>query len=284
MNATILHESHGRIRIRLKQRRMTLEQADQLEAWLQSRNWAQQITVHERTCTVIAYYSGDRRAVLDDFRRFSWKEAEKNVNLPAHSSRALNREFEEKLVGKIMLKAACTLFLPPPLRIARILWHMVPFVRRGLRCLLRRRIKVDLLDALSISISACRGDFGTAGAVMFLLEVGELLEEWTRKKSMEDLARCMSLNIDRVWLRTEQGEVLVPVSQVQPGDAVIVRAGSVIPMDGIVLEGEATVNQASLTGESIPVIKRPESTVYAGTVVEEGECVLEVKQASGQSR
>ena len=284
MNATILHESHGRIRIRLKQRRMTLEQADQLEAWLQSRNWAQQITVHERTCTVIAYYSGDRRAVLDDFRRFSWKEAEKNVNLPAHSSRALNREFEEKLVGKIMLKAACTLFLPPPLRIARILWHMIPFVRRGLRCLLRRRIKVDLLDALSISISACRGDFGTAGAVMFLLEVGELLEEWTRKKSMEDLARCMSLNIDRVWLRTEQGEVLVPVSQVQPGDAVIVRAGSVIPMDGIVLEGEATVNQASLTGESIPVIKRPDSTVYAGTVVEEGECVLEVKQASGQSR
>ena len=161
---------------------------------------------------------------------------------------------------------------------------MIPFVRRGLRCLLRRRIKVELLDALSISISACRRDFGTAGMVMFLLEVGELLEEWTRKKSVADLARCMSLNVDRVWLRTAQGEVLVPVSQIQPGDAVVVRAGGIIPVDGLVLEGEVTVNQASLTGESIPVPKRPGGAVYAGTVVEEGECVLEVKQASGQSR
>ena len=157
-------------------------------------------------------------------------------------------------------------------------------MRRGLRCLLRRRIKVELLDALSISISACRRDFGTAGMVMFLLEVGELLEEWTRKKSVADLARCMSLNVDRVWLRTAQGEVLVPVSQIQPGDAVVVRAGGIVPVDGLVLEGEVTVNQASLTGESIPVPKRPGGAVYAGTVVEEGECVLEVKQASGQSR
>ena len=183
-----------------------------------------------------------------------------------------------------MMKAACTLFLPSPLRIARIVWHMIPFVRRGLHCLLRRRIKVELLDALSISISACRGDFGTAGAVMFLLELGELLEEWTRKKSVEDLARCMSLNVDRVWLRTSEGEVLIPISQVQPGDAVVVRAGGIIPVDGVVLEGEITVNQASLTGESIPVPKRPGGAVYAGTVVEEGECVLEVKKASGQSR
>ena len=150
--------------------------------------------------------------------------------------------------------------------------------------MLRRRIKVELLDALSISISACRRDFGTAGMVMFLLEVGELLEEWTRKKSVADLARCMSLNVDRVWLRTAQGEVLVPVSQIQPGDAVVVRAGGIVPVDGLVLEGEVTVNQASLTGESIPVPKRPGGAVYAGTVVEEGECVLEVKQASGQSR
>ena len=187
-------------------------------------------------------------------------------------------------MAKVVCKAACTLFLPPPLRIARILWHMIPFVRRGLRCLLRRRVKVELLDALSISISAFRGDFDTAGTVMFLLEVGELLEEWTRKKSMADLARCMSLNVDRVWLRTAQGEVLVPVSQIQPGDAVVVRAGGIIPVDGLVLEGEVTVNQASLTGESIPVPKRPGGAVYAGTVVEEGECVLEVKQASGQSR
>ena len=284
MNATILHESRGRIRFQLRQNQMTLAQADLLETWLQRRSWCRQVTVHERTCCVILYYDGSRQAVLDDILRFSWREAEQTISLPAHSSRALNREFEEKLVGKVLCKAACTLFLPSPLRIARILWHMIPFVRRGLHCLLRRRVKVELLDALSISISACRRDFGTAGMVMFLLEIGELLEEWTRKKSVADLARCMSLNVDRVWLRTAQGEVLVPVSQVQPGDAVVVRAGGIIPVDGLVLEGEVTVNQASLTGESIPVPKRPGGAVYAGTVVEEGECVLEVKQASGQSR
>ncbi len=284
MNATILHESRGRIRFRLRQKQMTLAQADLLEAWIQGKSWCRQVTVHERTCAVILYYDGDRQTVLEAIRQFSWQEAERTTALPAHSSRALNREFEEKLVTKVVCKAACTLFLPPPLRIARILWHMIPFVRRGLRCLLRRRIKVELLDALSISISACRRDFGTAGMVMFLLEVGELLEEWTRKKSVADLARCMSLNVDRVWLRTAQGEVLVPVSQIQPGDAVVVRAGGIVPVDGLVLEGEVTVNQASLTGESIPVPKRPGGAVYAGTVVEEGECVLEVKQASGQSR
>ena len=284
MNATILHESRGRIRLQLRQKQMTLAQADLLEAWLQGKPWARQVTVHERTCCVILYYDGTRQAVLNEIRHFSWQEAERTTALPAHSSRALNREFEEKLVAKVVCKAACTLFLPPPLRLARILWHMVPFVRRGLGCLLRRRVKVELLDALSISISAFRGDFDTAGTVMFLLEVGELLEEWTRKKSVADLARCMSLNVDRVWLRTTQGEVLVPVSQIQPGDAVVVRAGGIVPVDGLVLEGEVTVNQASLTGESIPVPKRPGGAVYAGTVVEEGECVLEVKQASGQSR
>ena len=284
MNATILHESRGRIRFRLRQKQMTLAQADLLEAWIQGKSWCRQVTVHERTCCVILYYDGTRQAVLNEIRHFSWQEAERTTALPAHSSRALNREFEEKLVTKVVCKAACTLFLPSPLRIARILWHMIPFVRRGLRCLLRRRIKVELLDALSISISACRRDFGTAGMVMFLLEVGELLEEWTRKKSVADLARCMSLNVDRVWLRTAQGEVLVPVSQIQPGDAVVVRAGGIVPVDGLVLEGEVTVNQASLTGESIPVPKRPGGAVYAGTVVEEGECVLEVRHASGQSR
>ena len=284
MNAMILHESHGRIRIRLAQKRMTLKQADLFEAWLQNRAWARQVAVHERTCCVILHYDGSRQAVLEDIRRFSWPDAENNLSMPARSSRALNREFEEKLVGKVLMKAACTLFLPSPLRTVRILWHMIPFLRRGLHCLFRRRIKVELLDALSISISACRRDFGTAGTVMFLLEIGELLEEWTRKKSVEDLARCMSLNVDRVWLRTPQGDLLSPVSQIQTGDTVVVHAGGVIPMDGVVLEGEVTVNQASLTGESLPVAKRPGGAVYAGTVVEEGECVLEVRQTSGQSR
>ena len=284
MNATILHESRGRIRLRLKQPRMTPAQADLLEGWLQGKPWTRQAAVHERTCCLILCYEGEREAVLEELRRFSWEEAEQSVSLPAHSSRALNREFEEKLVGKVVWKAACTLFLPPPLRVARILRHMVPFVRRGLGCILRGRVRVELLDALSLSISACRRDFSTAGTVMFLLEIGELLEEWTRKKSVEDLARCMSLNVDRVWLRTGRGEILTPISQIRPGDAVVVRSGGIIPVDGVVLEGEVTVNQASLTGESIPAPKRPGGAVYAGTVVEEGECVLEVRQASGQSR
>ena len=284
MNATIMHESPGRMRLRLKQKRMTLAQADLLEAWLQKKRWVLQATVHERTCCLVLYYDGTRQDVLNELRRFSWSEAERTTRLPDHSIRTINRQFEEKLVGKVVSKVASTLFLPPTLRAVRILWHMIPFIRRGLRCLFRHRIKVELLDALSISISACRRDFGTAGMVMFLLEIGEMLEEWTRKKSVADLARCMSLNVDRVWLRTAQGEVLVPVSQIQPGDAVVVRAGGIVPVDGLVLEGEVTVNQASLTGESIPVPKRPGGAVYAGTVVEEGECVLEVKQASGQSR
>ena len=284
MKATILHESRGRIRLRLQQKQMTLAQADLLEAWLQEKPWIRQVIVHERTCCVILYYDGDRQILLDTLRHFSWSEAERTTSLPAHSSRALNREFEEKLVGKVLCKAACTLFLPSPLRIARILWHTIPFVRRGLGCLFRRRMKVELLDALSISVSVFRKDFGTAGMVMFLLEVGELLEDWTRKKSVADLARCMSLNTDRVWLRTEQGETLVSVSQIRPGDTVVIRAGGIIPMDGLVLEGEVTVNQSSLTGESIPVPKRPGGVVYAGTVVEEGECAFEVKHASGQSR
>ena len=284
MHATILHECRGRIRLRLKQKSMTLRQADLLEEWLSGRPWALRAAVHERTRCVILYYSGPRSEMLADLRRFSWQEAEQTVTLPAHSSRALNREFEEKLVGKVLVKAASALFLPVPLKIARTVWHMIPFVRRGLGCLRRRELKVELLDALSISISACRRDFGTAGSVMFLLELGELLEEWTHRKSVEDLARCMSLNVDRVWLRTPQGETLVPISQIRPGDTVVVRSGGVIPVDGVVLEGDVAVNQASLTGESIPVAKHPGGSVYAGTVVEEGECVLEVRQASGQSR
>ena len=284
MKATILHESRGRVRFRLCQQRLTLRQADLLETWLQRQPWVRSAAVHERTRCVILAYSGERETVFAALRAFSWQAAEACVTLPSHSTRALRREFEEKLTGKVLLKAASTLFLPPPLRAARVLWHMLPFLRRGLSCLRQRRIKVELLDALSIGISVARGDFGTAGSVMFLLELGELLEEWTRKKSVADLAQCMSLNVDRVWLRGPEGERLVPISQVRPGDVAVVRAGGVIPLDGLVLEGEAAVNQASLTGESIPVVKRPGGMVYAGTVVEEGECVLEVKQASGQSR
>lgn len=284
MNAIIVHESRGRMRVQLKQKHMSIAQADLLETWLQNQPWADQVTVHERTRCIILYYTGTREQVIASLRRFSWKEAEESITLTNHSSRELNREFEEKLVGKIVWKATSTLFLPPPLRVARVILHSIPFLRRGLSCILHRQMKVELLDALSIGISACRRDFGTAGAVMFLLEVGELLEDWTRKKSVDDLARCMALNVDRVWLRTPEGEVLTPISQISVGDQVVVRAGGIIPVDGIVLEGDISVNQASLTGESIPIAKRIGGAVYAGTVVEEGECVIEVKQASGQSR
>ena len=284
MKAIILHESKGRIRFRISQKKMTLQEADVLENWFQKKSWITQVTVHERTRCVILQYSGSRKEVLAAIRGFNLQEAQSQITLPLHSSRELNRKFQEKLVGKVVLKAASMLFLPKPLQIARIVWHMLPFLKRGIHCLWRGKLKVDVLDALSIGISAFRKDFGTAGTVMFLLELGELLEEWTRKKSMEDLARCMALNVDRVWLKTPESEILTAVSDIRPGDQIIIRAGSMIPMDGILAEGEVTVNQASLTGESVPVVKHQGSTVYAGTVVEEGECILEVKQAMGSSR
>ena len=284
MRATIVHESRGRMRLRLRQKNMTIRQADLLETWLKGQPWTREAVVHERTGCAIVTYKGDRETVLSALGAFTWAGAESSVTLPGHSTRALNREFQEKLVGKVAVKAAAALFLPTPLRIARVVWHMIPFLHRGLRCLGHRQIKVEMLDALSIGISVCRRDFDTAGMVMFLLEIGELLEDWTRKKSVADLAESLSLHVDRVWLKTEAGEVLTPIGQIRPGDWVVVRAGSVIPMDSVVVEGEITVNQASLTGESVPVAKGPGGTVYAGTVVEEGESVLEVKQASGQSR
>ena len=284
MKATIVHESRGRLRLRLHHRALTLRQADLLETWLKGQPWVREAAVHERTGCVILTYQGDRAQVLSAIGGFTWAEAERVVTLPEHSTRVLNRSFQEKLAGKVLGKAACTLFLPAPLRAAQVIRHMIPFLRKGLHCLRQRRIKVELLDALSIGISACRRDFGTAGAVMFLLELGELLEDWTRKKSVADLAESLSLHVDRVWLQTPAGEVLTPIAQVRPGDRVVIRAGGVIPVDGVLAEGEATVNQASLTGEPVPVPKRPGGAVYAGTVVEEGECVIEVRQASGQSR
>ncbi len=284
MRATVVHESRGRMRLRLRQKTMTLHQADLLEIWLKGQPWAKEAVVHERTGCLIVTYTGNRETVLAALSAFTWAGAESSVTLPSHSTRELNRVFQEKLVGKVAMKAAAALFLPTPLRVARVVWHMVPFLRKGLRCLGQWNIKVELLDALSIGISAWRKDFGTAATIMFLLELGELLEDWTRKKSVADLAESLSLHVDRVWLKTEAGEVLTPIGQIQPGDRVVVRAGGVIPLDGVVAEGEVTVNQASLTGESVPVAKRPGGAVYAGTVVEEGECILDVKQATGQSR
>lgn len=284
MKATILHESNGRLRVRLAQKRMTPEQADLLEAYLQSCTGVAQAAVHERTRCAVIRYQGGRAAVLAAIGRFSYQDPRVAALAPLHSSRMLNRQYQEKLVGKVLVKAACSLFLPSPLQIARICWISFPFLRRGLRCLLRRRMHVELLDALSIGISIARRDFGTAGSVMFLLELGELLEEWTHKKSVDDLARCMALGVDRVWRKDGDTETLVPLGQIGAGDCIAVRMGGVIPIDGTIAEGEVMVNQASLTGESMPVAKRPGTAVYAGTVVEEGECVLRVTQHSGESR
>ena len=216
MRATIVHESRGRMRLRLRQKNMTLRQADLLETWLKGQPWTREAVVHERTGCVIVTYAGDRETVLSAIGGFTWAGAEEAVTLPSHSTRELNREFQEKLVGKVLMKGAAALFLPAPLRIARVVWHMVPFLHKGLRCLGRRKIKVELLDALSIGISVGRRDFGTAGMVMFLLEIGELLEDWTRKKSVADLAESLSLHVDRVWLKTEAGEVLTPSARFSP--------------------------------------------------------------------
>ena len=284
MKFQIEHESRGRIRIRAVQKRMTLEQADLFEAWLGQLKGVSQAAVHERTCCAVICYQGDRNELITAISRFSYQAKGMDALMPIHSSRELNRTYQEKLVSMTAFKFLRRLYLPAPLNAIYTVCCGIPYVWRAARCVAKRRMKVELLDGVSIGISLVRQDFGTAGSVMFLLRLGELLEEWTRKKSMDDLARCMSLNIDRVWLKTGDEEVLTPISRIQAGDEVCVRVGGMIPLDGVVTEGEAMVNQASLTGESIPVAKRPGSAVYAGTVIEEGECVLRVTKQSGTGR
>jgi heavy metal translocating P-type ATPase len=272
------------MRIQLAQPRMTLEQADILEAYLQSLPAVSRVTVHDRTRCAILEYRGAREQVISYVSRFSYKMSDLPDLAPQHGSRALNRKYQEKLVGMVAFKAVRTLFFPAPLRVAYTLWKSIPYLWQGLKSLVRGKLQVAVLDGLSIGISLVRLDFDTAGSVMFLLGLGELLEEWTHKKSVDDLARCMSLNVDRVWLKTPAGDVLTPLGQIQPGDCIALHLGSLIPLDGVIESGEVAVNQASLTGESIPVPKTAGATVFAGTVVEEGECVLRVTQQSGQSR
>lgn len=284
MKFKIMHESTGRIRVQVLPKRMSMEQADLLEAYLQGMDGVKQVAVHERTGCAIIQYRIPKEELLRRLSRFSYEMAEANDLTPMHSSRALDRAYQEKLVGMVAFKAVRSLFFPSFLRAAYAVWKSGPFLLRALRCVLRGQLHVELLDGLSIGISIFRRDFNTAASVMFLLGLGELLEEWTHKKSVEDLARCMALNIDRVWLKTPDGEVLTPLTQVQANDLIAVRMGGMIPLDGIVEDGEVMVNQASLTGESIPVPKRPGTAVYAGTVVEEGECILRVTQQSGDSR
>lgn len=283
MKWNILHESRGRIRLHLRKPRMSLAEADQLQDYLTNLPGVRTAAVYERTCDVVIVYTESRAGIVRGLAAFRF-DTEALAEVPANSPRAVNREYQEKLVNMTIFHFARKLFLPAPLRMVYTLVRSVPYIFRGLRCVFRRKLEVEVLDALSIGVSMLRGDFGTAGSVMFLLRLGELLEEWTRKKSLGDLARCMSLNVDRVWQQTAEGEVLVPISQVCAGDAIVVHTGSVIPLDGRVLDGEASVNQASLTGEAEPVRKSEGAVVYAGTVVEEGQITVTVEQQAGNGR
>ena len=285
MKCTILHESSGRMRVHLHCGRMSLHQADVLEYYLKNQQGVAEASVFDRTQDAVIRYTGERSALIAALARFSFPQAEKLDLVPEHTSRALNREFEEKLTFTVARRAFCKVFLPFPVTAAIAVVKSFKYIKEGLSALLHGKLTVAVLDATAVTVSVVRGDFDTAGSVMFMLRLGEILEEWTHKKSVADLAGAMSLQVENVWLQTESGEeVLIPVGQVQVGDKIVVRTGSLIPLDGKVVSGEAMVNQSSMTGESQPVVKGVGSFVYAGTVAEEGECVVRVEKAQGSGR
>ena len=284
MKCTILHEGKGRMRVHVEKVRMTLHRADVLEAYLNHNDAIVHAAVYERTGDVVITYTGKRTAAIAILAGYKFDVAEYDALVTSADSRRLNREYQDKMFDLVAGRCLRKLFLPAPLDAAYTAFRSIHFLWKGVRCVLSRRLEVEVLDALSIGVSLLRGDFGTAGSVMFLLNLGSLLEEWTRKKSLDDLARSMALNVDKVWVRSQGTEVLVPLTKVRSGDEVIVRSGNMIPLDGTVLEGEAMVNQAALTGESMPVRKAEGSTLYAGTVVEEGECVFIAKAEGGSNR
>ena len=284
MKCTILHEGKGRMRVHVEKVRMTLHRADVLEAYLNHHDAIVHAAVYERTGDVVITYTGRRSAAIAVLAGYKFDVAEYDALVTSTDSRRLNREYQDKMFDLVAGRCLRKLFLPAPLDAAYTAFRSIHFLWKGVRCVLSRRLEVEVLDALSIGVSLLRGDFGTAGSVMFLLNLGSLLEEWTRKKSLDDLARSMALNVDKVWVRSQGTEVLVPLTKVRSGDEVVVRSGNMIPLDGTVLEGEAMVNQAALTGEAMPVRKAEGSTLYAGTVVEEGECVFIAKAEGGSNR
>ena len=284
MKCTILHEGKGRMRVHVEKVRMTLHRADVLEAYLNHNDAIVHAAVYERTGDVVITYTGRRSAAIAVLAGYKFDVAEYDALVTSTDSRRLNREYQDKMFDLVAGRCLRKLFLPAPLDAAYTVFRSIHFLWKGVRCVLSRRLEVEVLDALSIGVSLLRGDFGTAGSVMFLLNLGSLLEEWTRKKSLDDLARSMALNVDKVWVRSQGTEVLVPLTKVRSGDEVVVRSGNMIPLDGTVLEGEAMVNQAALTGEAMPVRKAEGSTLYAGTVVEEGECVFIAKAEGGSNR
>ena len=282
MKWNILHESPGRIRVHAMQKRMTMEQADILEYYLKAQEGVIEAKVYDRTGDAVIFYEGKREGMILALSRFSYKGNEGLV--PSQTGRALNREYEDKLVLTVVDRVISTLFYPIPLKRVITGVKAIPYLFKGLQTLFQRKIEVSLLDAVAISASILTGDYDTASSVMFLLSVGEILEEWTHKKSVDDLARTMSLNVDKVWTLVQGEEVLLPLNEVEVGQEIIVRTGNMIPLDGKVSFGEAMVNQASMTGESIPVRKKVGSSAYAGTVVEEGECRIRVEKLAGSGR
>ena len=284
MKCTILHDTAGRLRVHLCCKRMTLRQADVLEYYLLAVDGVRSVKVYDRTRDAVVMYDAERERMIRALARFSFEKAEKLDLAPEHTSRTLNREFEDKLALTVMRRCASNLFLPAPVTSALAVIRSAKYIKEGLLALWHRKLSVAVLDATAVTVSMVRGDFATAGSVMFMLRLGEILEEWTHKKSVADLASAMSLRVENVWQQVDGTEVLTKVTDVKPGDRIVIRTGGMIPLDGRVVEGEAMVNQSSLTGESMPVAKRPGSPVYAGTVAEEGECVVCVEKVSGSGR
>ena len=284
MKFVIKHEIKGRIRVHIIQNKMTYAQADILAFYLNNNKYVTFAKVYDRTSDATINYIGDREEIITLLKHFRYDEVEVPTGLVENSGRELNAKYQEKLVNKVIFRYAGRLFLPYPVRACVTTVKSVKYICKGLNCLWHRKIEVPVLDATAIGVSVIRSDFETAGSVMFLLGIGELLEEWTHKKSVDDLARTMSLNVGKVWLVKDDNEVLVPSSEIEVGDKVVVRMGKIIPFDGQVTDGEAMVNQASLTGESAPVRKCENSYVYAGTVVEEGEITIKVKETGGSSK
>lgn len=284
MKFIIRHEIKGRIRVHMVQNKMTCEEADRLYYYIRRLKNVTEAKVFECTADISVTYVGSRDEIIQALKNFCYEKTEVPEEVLKNSGRALNAFYQEKLIGRLLLRAGSKLFLPRPVRVFYAGLKYIKYLFRGIRCLAAGKLEVAVLDAAAVGVSVIRGDMDTAGSIMFLLGIGELLEEWTHKKSIGDLARSMSLHISKVWLVRDNQEILVDARRIRPGDSVMVHMGNVIPFDGPVLSGEAMVNQASLTGEAMPVRKEAGGYVYAGTVVEEGEVILQVKAVSGSNR
>ena len=284
MKFKVLHNMRGRMRIHVMTNEMTDLQADKLEYDLAAQDMILTAKVYERTSDVVITYAGERQILLSYLQTYYYRRKVEEDETLARSGRAMNRKYWDKLVNRVVLRMGSKLFVPAPIRTGLVLVKSLSYIKKALSCVGRRKIEVPLLDGIAITTSIVRGDYGTAGSVMFLLDLGEIMEEWTHKKSVDDLAKKMSLNVSKVWLNVDGREVLTDVSKIETGDCVTVHMGNVIPLDGVIKEGEGMVNQASLTGEAIPVAKKPGGYVYAGTVLEEGELLIEVKENSGTTK